>query len=85
MILPRQTNLVTFNARNQTSINVVALASTLTAVRLGQLDTTAFDLIDRADVDAIGADYFHVFCNFGITRQRELGSVACLPIPGKSR
>jgi hypothetical protein len=46
MILPRQTNLVAFNARNQTSINVVALASTLTAVRLGQLDTTAFDLIE---------------------------------------
>ena len=31
------------------------------AVGLGELDTIAFDLIDGAEMDAVGADHFHMF------------------------
>ena len=30
------------------------------AVGLGELDTIAFDLIDGAEMDAVGADHFHM-------------------------
>jgi hypothetical protein len=35
------------------------------AVLLGQLDPVALDLVDSSDVDPVGADYFHVFFDFG--------------------
>jgi hypothetical protein len=37
----------------------------LTAVVLRQLDPVAFDFVDGADVNAVGADYFHVLFDFG--------------------
>src|SRR3954469_14316802 len=43
---------------------MVALVRALAAILFGQLDTFAFNLVHRADVDAIGADYFHVFSDF---------------------
>jgi hypothetical protein len=58
-----QTNLVTFHVRNKASVDevVVTLVASLAAVLPGQLDPVAFDSIDRADVNAIGADHFHMF------------------------
>src|ERR1017187_1791193 len=44
---------------------MMALVLALTAIRLGQLNPVAFDLIDSSDVDTIGADYFHMLFDFG--------------------
>jgi hypothetical protein len=40
---------------------VMALVASLAAVLFGQLDARALDLVDRANVDTIRADDFHVF------------------------
>jgi uncharacterized protein involved in copper resistance len=42
---------------------VVALVSAEAAVRLGQLDPVAFDMVDGADRDAVGADHLHMLAN----------------------
>jgi hypothetical protein len=38
---------------------------TFAAVLLGQLDPVTLDLVDGADVNAVGSDYVHVFFDFG--------------------
>jgi hypothetical protein len=43
---------------------VMALVAAFSAVLLRQLDAIAFDPVDRADMDAIGPDDFHVFLDF---------------------
>src|SRR3984957_1606719 len=55
-------HLVAFNAGHQATIDIVVmpLVRTFSTVLLGQLDPVAFDLIDGADVNAVGADDFHV-------------------------
>lgn len=40
----------------------------LAAVLLRQLDPAAFDLVHGADVDTVGADYFHMFLDVGHVR-----------------
>ena len=42
----------------------MALVGALAAVGLGQLDPLALDLVDGADMDAVGADDFHMLANF---------------------
>jgi hypothetical protein len=42
----------------------MTFVASLTAVFFGQLDSIALDLIDRTDMDAVRADYFHVFLDF---------------------
>jgi hypothetical protein len=44
---------------------MMSLVSTFTTVRFGELDTPAFDFIDGSDVNAVGADDFHVLFDFG--------------------
>jgi hypothetical protein len=44
---------------------VMAFVFALTAVSLGQFDPLTFNLIDGPDVNAIGADYFHMLFDFG--------------------
>src|SRR6202041_3907301 len=55
-------HLVAFNVGHQAAVNimVMALVRALTAVLLGQLDPVALDLVDGADVNAVGTDNFHV-------------------------
>jgi hypothetical protein len=57
---------VALYARNKTAINevVMTFVASLAAVFFGQLDPIALDLIDRTDMDAVRADYFHVFLDF---------------------
>ena len=43
---------------------VMALVAAFAAVLLRHLDAAAFDLIDRADVDTVGPDNFHMFLDF---------------------
>jgi hypothetical protein len=38
----------------------MALVRAFAAVLFSKLDTTAFDLVDGADMNAVGADDFHV-------------------------
>jgi hypothetical protein len=40
---------------------MVPFMASLAAVGLGQLDALAVDMVDRADMDAVGADDFHMF------------------------
>jgi len=40
----------------------------LSAVLLRQFDSAAFELVHGADVDAVGADYFHIFLDVGHVR-----------------
>jgi len=63
----RQANLVSFHVRDEVPVDevVVTLVTSLAAVLLGQLDPVAIDPIDRADVNAIGADDFHMFPDLG--------------------
>jgi hypothetical protein len=42
---------------------VAAAFESRAAVGLGQLDSVAIDLIDGADMDAVGADHFHMFAD----------------------
>jgi hypothetical protein len=62
-----QADLVALDIRDEAAINevVMTLVASLAAVFLGQLDPIALDLIDRADVDAVCADDFHVFLDLG--------------------
>jgi hypothetical protein len=55
-------HLVALNTGNQTAVDIVmmALVRSLSAVLLGQLDPIALNLVDRADVNAVGADNLHV-------------------------
>ncbi len=43
---------------------VMALVLALTAIRLSQFDPLAVDLIDGPNVNAIGADDFHMLFDF---------------------
>jgi hypothetical protein len=63
----RQANLVSFDVRNEAAVDkvVVTLVTSLAAVPPGQLDAVAFDPIDRADVNTIGPDDFHMLLDFG--------------------
>ena len=42
---------------------VMALVAGLSAIGLGQFDAIALDLVDRTDMNAVGADYFHMFAD----------------------
>src|SRR5258708_718704 len=44
---------------------MVALVLALAAIGLGQFDPLALDLIDSPNVDAVGADDFHMLFDFG--------------------
>jgi hypothetical protein len=44
---------------------MVTLVATFTAVLLSQLDAVPFDLVHGADVNAVGADNFHVLFDVG--------------------
>ena len=56
-------HLVALDRRDQAErdIMMVALVRALAAVGLGQLDPVAFDPVDGADMDSVGADHFHIF------------------------
>jgi hypothetical protein len=58
----RKPDFVAFHLSNQAAINEVmmALVASLAAVLFSQLDAVAFNLINRANMDTIGPDYFHV-------------------------
>ena len=60
-------HLVAFNPCNQASLDIVvmALVRSFSAVLFGQLDPVALDLVDGADVNAVGADDFHVLLDIG--------------------
>jgi hypothetical protein len=58
----RQAHLVALHLSYQTARDEVMM--TLMAAEilgLGQLDSIAVDPVDRADVDPIGSDHFHMF------------------------
>ena len=38
----------------------MAFVAAFAAVVLGELDALALDLVDGADMDAVGADHFHM-------------------------
>jgi hypothetical protein len=59
----REANPVAFDIGNEFKRNevMVAFMAALTAVLPGQLDTAAFDAVDRSNMDAIRADDFGVF------------------------
>jgi hypothetical protein len=61
----REANLLAFNAGNEAfgEIMMVAFVAALAAVLPGQLDPVALHLVDRADMNAIGADHFHMLAN----------------------
>ena len=67
----RQADLVALYFRDQPGRDEVVVAGVASfrafdlgaAVLLGQLDPVALDLVDRADMDAVGADHFHMFAN----------------------
>jgi hypothetical protein len=63
----RQANPVSFHVRDKAPVDevVVTPVMPLAAVLPGQLDAVAFDSIDRANVNAIGADDFHMFPDLG--------------------
>src|SRR5665213_1075929 len=44
---------------------VMAFVLALTAISLGQFDPLTLNLIDSPDMNAIGADHFHMFFDFG--------------------
>ena len=58
----REPNLVALHSGNQPFIDEVmmALMGALAAVLFRQLDTTALDLVDGTDMNAVCADDFHV-------------------------
>ena len=70
----RKPDLVAFDIGDEAERDevVVALMRALAAVRLGQLDAVALDVIDSADMHAVGSDDFHMFldaagvCHFGL-------------------
>jgi hypothetical protein len=61
----RKPNLVAFHVCHQAPFVEVmmALMSPLAAIRSRQLDAPPFDVVDRPDVYAVSANYFHVFFN----------------------
>jgi hypothetical protein len=62
----REPNLVAFDVGDEAFVDevVMALVAAFAAVLLRQLDAAAFDLVDRADMDAIDPDDFHKFFDF---------------------
>ena len=63
----RQANLVSFYAGDEAAIDevVMAFVAAFATVLLGQLNAVAFNFINGADVDAIGADDFHMLSDVG--------------------
>jgi hypothetical protein len=59
--------LVSLDLRNQSSRNIVMMPSmaTLAAVCDGELDPVSLDAIDSTNMNAVGADDFHVLA-YGI-------------------
>lgn len=58
-------HLVAFDLGDQPLGNIMMMPSMPAhpAVGLGELDAAPFDLVDRADMDAVGADHFHMLAN----------------------
>ena len=58
----RQPDLVAFDVGDEPLVDEVMVApvAALAAVLLGQLDAVTFDLVDRADMDTVGADGVHI-------------------------
>src|SRR3569623_1637619 len=48
---------------------MVTLVLAHAADGLGQLDTNAFDAVDRADMHAVGADHYHMFLDTRIAHR----------------
>jgi hypothetical protein len=59
----RQADLIDLRHKASLDVVMVSFVSAFAAVFLGELDTSAFDIIDHADVNTVRADYFHVFFN----------------------
>jgi len=47
---------------------MMTLVMTFATIGFGKLNAIAFDLIDGADVNAVGSDYFHMFFDVGHLR-----------------
>jgi hypothetical protein len=62
----REAHLVAFNACDEAPVDimVVSLVRPFSTILFRQLDTAAFHSVDGADVDAVGADHFHVLFDF---------------------
>ena len=62
-----QPHFLTLDLGNETEGNEVVMPSVgaLAAVALGQLDSLSLNFVDSADMDAVGADHFHMFANSG--------------------
>jgi len=59
-----QADLVPLDFGNQSLWDeMMVLLVAFAAVGPDELDAIVFDSVDRADVSAIGADYFHMFAN----------------------
>jgi ABC-type amino acid transport substrate-binding protein len=58
-----QTHLISFDLSDQTAVNVVMVTfmGAFAAVSLGQFDAVILDTINCADMNAVGADNFHMF------------------------
>jgi len=61
----READLVAFHLGDEPEgdVVVVAFVRALAAVGLGQLDAVAVDMIHRPDMDAVGADHFHMLAD----------------------
>jgi len=61
----RQANLIPLYFGDQAAGDemMMAFVAALAAVALGQLDAVAFDPVDCAKMDAVGADHFHMLAN----------------------
>jgi hypothetical protein len=57
----RQANLLSFNPGHKTNLDVVMVPFVSAfALLLFELDPVALDAIDHADMNAVGADDFHI-------------------------
>ncbi len=54
-------NFISLDVGDQAGRDIVVVVAVGPAVRARQLDPVTLDLVDRAEVDAVGADDFHVF------------------------
>jgi hypothetical protein len=63
----RETDSIALNFGDKASINkvVMPLVTSFAAILFGQLDTVAFHLIYRTNMDTIRADDFHVLFDVG--------------------
>jgi len=57
-----KTDLVAFDIRHQTDIDVVMMAGlmTLPAIIFGHLDAAGFDVVNGADMNAVGSNNLHM-------------------------